>query len=79
MKPLLSLRAVLEDETLLGHPRIMGGESREPMRALLLASQGEALTESELGHYSRLTGRDVPPSERVAEAHFIAGRRSGKS
>lgn len=77
MKPLISLRAALEDPHLL--QPVMGGESREPMRALLLASQGEELTPSELSHFKRLTGRETPPSERVEEALIIAGRRAGKS
>jgi hypothetical protein len=77
MRPLLSLRAALEDPRLLGP--VMGGESREPMRALLLASQGEELTASELAHFRRLTGRETPPTERVEEALIIAGRRAGKS
>jgi hypothetical protein len=77
MKPLITLRAALEDPHLL--QPVMGGESREPMRALLLASQGEELTDSELEHFKRLTGRDTAPTERVEEALIIAGRRAGKS
>ena len=77
MTPLVSLRTAFDDPLLL--QPIMGGESREPMRALLLASQGEALTESERGHYLELTGRAREPSGRVEEAHIIGGRRSGKS
>ncbi|MBG0797853.1 hypothetical protein IYX23_09235 [Methylocystis sp. L43] len=77
MTPLVSLRAALDDAALLGG--VMGGESREPMRALLLASQGEQLTASELEHYRRLTQREAPPTQRVREMHILAGRRSGKS
>lgn len=77
MRPLVSLRAALEDESLLAP--VMGGESREPMRALLLASQGEALTDSELAHFRHLSGRETPSAERADEALFIAGRRAGKS
>lgn len=77
MRPLVSLRRAFDDPKLLAP--VMGGESREPMRALLLASQGEELTESELAHFQRLTGRETPPAERVEEGHIIAGRRSGKS
>jgi phage terminase large subunit-like protein len=57
----------------------MGGESREPMRAILLASQGEPLTKSERAHWTRLTGRDQETDDRAEELHVIAGRRSGKS
>jgi hypothetical protein len=77
MKPLVTLRAAFEDPHLLQH--VMGGESREPMRAILLASQGEELTDSELSHFKRLTDRETPPSARVKEAHIYAGRRAGKS
>jgi hypothetical protein len=77
MKPLVTLRNAFSDGHLLAP--VMGGESREPMRALLLASQGERLTESELKHYRALTGREEPPAGRVSECHIIAGRRSGKS
>ncbi|MBG0797168.1 hypothetical protein IYX23_05635 [Methylocystis sp. L43] len=77
MTPLVSLRAALDDAALLG--TVMAGESREPMRALLLASQGEPLTSSELEHFRRLTQRESPPDKRVAEGHIFAGRRAGKS
>lgn len=77
MRPLVPLRFALENEHLLG--LVMGGDSREPMRALLLASQGEELTESEVEHFHKLTGRNDPPTEPVAELHIFAGRRSGKS
>ncbi|AZG75907.1 hypothetical protein [Methylocystis rosea] len=71
------MRAALDDPALLGS--VMAGASREPMRALLLASQGEALTSSELEHFRKLTQREVPPAQRVREMHILAGRRSGKS
>ncbi|MEK4034263.1 hypothetical protein WOC76_12635 [Methylocystis sp. IM3] len=77
MKPLVSLRRAFEDPLLLGG--VMGGESRAPMRSILMASQGEELTDSELAHFRRLTGRETPPAGRVEEAHVIGGRRSGKS
>ena len=77
MIPLVTLRAAFDDPQLL--EPIMGGESREPMRALLLAAQGEALTDSERAHYLELTGRAHGPLERIEELHIIGGRRSGKS
>ncbi|WP_363347431.1 hypothetical protein [Methylocystis echinoides] len=77
MTPLVDLRFALESEHLLG--RVMGGVSREAMRAVLLASQGEELTESEGEHYRKLTSRDASPTEPVSELHIFAGRRSGKS
>jgi hypothetical protein len=77
VKPLISLRQALTDPRLLAP--VMGGPTRAPMRALLLASQGEELTDSELEHFSALTGREAPPNDRVEEMHVIAGRRAGKS
>jgi hypothetical protein len=77
MRPLVSLRHALEDPNLLG--AVMGGASREAMRSLLLASQGEALTPTELAHFQTLTGRAVAPGVRAEELHVFAGRRSGKS
>jgi hypothetical protein len=77
MRPLVTLRHALENPLLLGS--VMGGDSRAPMRALLLASQGEELNETELAHYRLLTERDSPPTEPVRELHIFAGRRSGKS
>lgn len=76
-RPLVSLRRALEDPALLG--AIMGGPSRIAMRVLLLASQGEELTDDELAIYRQLTGREDSPLEPVREGHIIAGRRSGKS
>jgi hypothetical protein len=77
VRPLVTLRSAFDNPNLLAP--VMGGESREPMRALLLASQGETLTDSEREHFRRLTQRDHEPGERVEEAHILAGRRSGKS
>ncbi|HEY8124193.1 MAG TPA: hypothetical protein VIF88_02065 [Methylocystis sp.] len=77
MRPLVSLRTALEDENLLAP--VMGGASREPMRALLLASQGEELTPTEMAHWRTLTGRACAPGLRAEECHIFAGRRSGKS
>jgi hypothetical protein len=77
MRPLVTLRHAFESPHLLAP--VMGGESRMPMRALLLASQGEELTETELAHYRLLTEREKPPAEPVKEVHVYAGRRSGKS
>ena len=74
---LLPLRAAFDDPLLL--EPLMGGPSREAMRALLLGSQGEELTRSELEHWRALTLRDHAPLERCEECHIIGGRRSGKS
>lgn len=77
MRALVSLRQSLEDPNLLGG--VMGGPSREAMRAVLMASQGEPLTTSEMAHWRTLTGRECAPGMRAEETHIFAGRRSGKS
>ncbi len=77
MRPLVTLRKAFADPNLLAP--VMAGGSREAMRAILLASQGEALTPSEREHWRRLTGRDAEPLARSEECHIIAGRRSGKT
>ena len=77
MKPLLDLRTAFDDPQLL--QPVMGGASRLPMRSVLLASQGEELTDEEREHFHALTGREREPCARVEECHIIAGRRSGKS
>ena len=79
MKPLVTLRKAFSNPNLLGSDRIMGGASREPMRSILLASQGERLTNSEREHWRRLTGREREPLLRAQELDIIAGRRSGKT
>ena len=77
MRPLVTLRKAFADPNLLAP--VMAGDSREAMRAILLASQGEALTPREREHWRRLTGRDAEPLARSEECHIIAGRRSGKT
>jgi len=74
---LLPLRCAFDDPLLL--EPLMGGLSREAMRSILLASQGEELTSAEREHWRALTLRDREPSTRCEECHIIGGRRSGKS
>lgn len=82
-RPLIPLRRALTDHRLLGSimgpDPVTGVDTRLAMRTLLLASQGEELTVEEHALYERLTGRIASPGEPIREAHFIAGRRSGKS
>jgi hypothetical protein len=49
------------------------------MRCLLIASQGEPLTATELATFTAVTGRLQNPSDPVEECWIIAGRRPGKS
>ncbi|WP_292532845.1 hypothetical protein [Methylocystis sp.] len=77
MTPLVSLRQAFTDASLLGN--VMGGETHEPMRSLLLAAAGEELTPNERAHFKALTGRERELLHPVDEMHVFAGRRSGKS
>jgi hypothetical protein len=77
MKPRTTLRKALDDPRLLGNA--IPGDSWAGWRSLLLAAMGEPLEPDELEHFRRLTGRQVPPTERADELWCIIGRRGGKS
>jgi hypothetical protein len=77
MKPQTTLRVALADPKLLANA--LSGESWAAWRSLLLAAMGEPLEATELEHFRRLTGRQVPPPERVDELWCVIGRRGGKS
>ena len=46
---------------------------------MLTAAMGETLTDEERAIFSRLTGRDREPLQRVEEMAVVVGRRGGKS
>jgi hypothetical protein len=48
-------------------------------RTLLIAANGEKLTDDERELYTRLTGREHEPLQRVDELAAVVGRRGGKS
>jgi hypothetical protein len=78
MKPTVTLRAALNDPQLLGHA--LQGESFFGWRTLLIAAMGEALiSDEERVEFTRLTGREREPLQRVSELAIVGGRRSGKS
>ena len=77
MTPKVTLRQALEDEALRGST--LAGNSWAAWRALLLGAMGEKLTKKELGIFTKFTGRDHSPSERVSELWCVIGRRGGKS
>jgi hypothetical protein len=78
----VSMRQALSNKKLLGKvfaPSLLRGDTWLVWRALLVAANGEALTDEERVAYLKLTGRQREPLERVDELVVVAGRRSGKS
>jgi len=77
MKPKISLREALSDPGLLGN--ILAGDSWKAWRIILIAAMGEELTEEERAIFTKLTGREREPGQRIEEFAAIVGRRGGKS
>jgi hypothetical protein len=77
MIPRTTLRKALADPQLLGGA--LGSESWQPWRALLIAAIGEELSDEEREIFSKLTGREREPRQRVHEFVAVVGRRGGKS
>jgi hypothetical protein len=77
MTPRVTLRNALDDPALLGG--VLGGNTWQPWRSILLAAMGEPLTPEELETLQRFTGRTTAPTQRVDELWCCVGRRGGKS
>jgi hypothetical protein len=77
MTPFVTMRRALNDTNLLG--AALGGDSWLGWRVLLIAAMGEFLTDEERAIFTKLTGREREPRERVDELWCIIGRRGGKS
>jgi hypothetical protein len=77
MTPTIPIREALSDPALLG--KMLAGDSWLPWRTLLIAAMGETLTDDERVIFTKLTGREREPLQRVEEAVFVVGRRGGKS
>jgi hypothetical protein len=77
MKAKVSLRRALEDPELLGS--VLAGPSWKAWRSLLIAANGEPLTDDELLIFTQYTGRVKAPTKRVDELWCAIGRRGGKS
>ena len=77
MIPTVPMRKAFADKNLLAHA--LPGESRQPFRTLLIAANGEALTDDERMLYTQVTGRDHEPLQRVEEFVGVVGRRGGKT
>ena len=77
MIPRVPLRAALSDPNLLG--TAIAGDSWRSWRALLIAAMGEELSEDEREIFTKLTGREREPLQRVDQFAAVIGRRGGKS
>src|SRR5262245_62342509 len=77
MRPKISLRKALADKGLLG--TMLAGDSWQAWRVLLIAAMGEQLTADERILFTKFTGREREPLQRVAEIAGVIGRRGGKS
>ena len=77
MIPRVPLREALSDPNLLG--AVIGGDSWSSWRTLLIAAIGEELTADERQIFSKLTGREHEPLQRVDQFAAVIGRRGGKS
>jgi hypothetical protein len=76
-RPSISMRKALNDPKLLGG--VLAGESWAAWRILLIALNGERLTDGERVVFARLTGREREPLQRCEEFWGVIGRRGGKS
>jgi hypothetical protein len=77
MNSTISIREALSDPELLGG--LFAGDSWQSWRVLLIAAMGEALTHDERIIFTKLTGREHEPLQRVEELAAVVGRRGGKS
>jgi hypothetical protein len=77
MIPRVSLREAFSDSNLLGTAIV--GDSWRSWRTLLIAAMGEELCDDERETFSKLTGRDREPRQRVDQFAAVIGRRGGKS
>lgn len=78
MRRLTTMRDALADPEMFG--TVLPGPSWEAWRVVLIASQGEALTESEREIFHDLTGgREREPNRPCKELVAVCGRRAGKT
>ena len=74
--PRVPLREALSDPNLLG--TAIAGDSWRSWRTLLIAAMGEELSEDEREIFTKLTGREREPLQRVDQFAAVIGRRGGK-
>src|SRR5262245_36449975 len=74
MKPRITLRQALDDPALL--VEVLGGDTWQAWRSILLAAMGEPLTAEETKTFKQFTGRTTAPDQRVDELWCCIGRRA---
>lgn len=74
---LVSMREALESRAYFGG--LLGGDSWDAWRVLLIAIAGEELTPSERAIFRTLTNREREPVQPVEEFWAVIGRRGGKT
>ncbi|MHC2018702.1 hypothetical protein [Methylobacterium sp. CM6247] len=77
MKRLMTMREALESPHIFG--TILPGESWANWRVILIASQGEPLTDAERVVFKELTGREREPDEPCDEVWGVVGRLGRKT
>jgi hypothetical protein len=71
------MRRALEDPALLG--AVLAGDSWRNWRTILIAANGEPLSDAEFEIFRKFTGRPEAPTKRCDELWCPIGRRGGKS
>src|SRR6185436_2158047 len=77
MIPRVALRKALSDPNLLG--TAIAGDSWRPWRTLLIAAMGEPLYDDEREIFTKLTGCEREPLQRIDQFAAVIGRRGGRS
>lgn len=74
---LMTMRQALEDPEIFGD--YLAGDTWQPWRVVLMASQGEPLTDDERAIFTALTKREAEPTAPMKEVWGVVGRRGGKT
>lgn len=78
-RTIVAMREALESPSYFGTEELLGGDSWQAWRVVLIAAMGEALTPDEREAFKELTGREEEPGEQLEELWGVIGRRGGKS
>lgn len=77
MSRICTMRQALTDPDIFG--TVLPGETWAAWRTVLIASQGERLTDDERVIFRELTGREQEPDQPCDEVWGVVGRRGGKT